>query len=104
MKKMPLEKTSSYDPNAHDRAFISLVLSILGLLLCGPFTSIPAIVLAVKARRDGNREAIGIIGLILGIIGAVIFAAAVLFFIFLCMIPDGVGVPIPDETSALVWR
>lgn len=96
------DQNTVYDAHAHDRAILSLVLSIIGLLLCGPFTSIPAIVFAVKARRDGNREAVGIIGLILGIIGAVIFFAVVFFLIYLFMIPDGVGVPIPNETLALV--
>ena len=74
------DQNTVYDAHAHDRAILSLVLSIIGLLLCGPFTSIPAIVCAVKARRAGNREAVGIIGLILGIIGAVIFFRCCVLF------------------------
>ena len=81
-----------YDAHAHDRAILSLVLSIIGLLLCGPITSIPAIVFAVKARRAGNREAVGIIGLILGIIGTVI---SVIVVSIVLLPPDGAGVPLP---------
>lgn len=91
-----------YDPNAHDRALISLILSIAGLLLCGPFTSIPAIVFAVKARRDGNREAIGTVGLILGIIGVVIFAVVLVCIIIILIMPDGAGVPLPDGVAAFI--
>ena len=95
-------QNSVYDAHAHDRALISLVLSIVGLLLCGPFTSSPAIVCAVRARRAGNREAVGIIGLILGIIGVVIFAIAVFFVIIVLLTPDGAGAPLP--TGGFIFR
>lgn len=90
------------DAHAHDRAILSLVLSIIGLFLCGPFTSIPAIVFAVKARRDGNREAMGIVGLILGIIGTVISVIVVIFVIIMLLMPDGAGVPLP--TGGFIYR
>lgn len=89
------DQNTVYDAHAHDRAILSLVLSIIGLLLCGPFTSIPAIVCAVKARRAGNREAMGIIGLILGIIGTVISVIVVIFVIIVLLMPDGAGAPLP---------
>ena len=98
-----MEKPNTvYDAHAHDRAILSLVLSIIGLLLCGPFTSIPAIVCAVRARRAGNREAVGIIGLILGITEVVIFAIAVIFVIIVLLTPDGVGEPLP--TGGFIFR
>ncbi len=89
------DQNTVYDAHAHDRAILSLVLSIIGLLLCGPFTSIPAIVFAVKARRAGNREGIGTAGLIIGITDVVLFAVAVIFVIIVLLTPDGAGAPLP---------
>ncbi|MGO1316483.1 MAG: DUF4190 domain-containing protein [Cellulomonadaceae bacterium] len=63
----------------------SLGLAVAGFFLCGFFTSIPAIVLGVKARRavargTANNGGLALAGLIIGWIVTVINVAALIFF------------------------
>ena len=61
---------------AHGLGVASLVCAIVGILCCGLLTSIPAIICAAMARKQGNTETITTVGLILGIIGTVLNAIA----------------------------
>jgi hypothetical protein len=70
-------------------AVTALVLGILGLVMCGPFTAIPAIVVGRKATREidesqGQLDGRGMAqaGFILGIVGTVVGGLALLFVIF----------------------
>ena len=70
-------------------AVAALVLGILGLVMCGPFAAIPAIIVGRKATREidasqGRLDGRGTAqaGYILGIIGTVIGGLALLFVIF----------------------
>jgi hypothetical protein len=70
-------------------AVTALVLGILGLVMCGPFTAIPAIIVGRKATREidasqGRLDGRGTAqaGYILGIVGTVIGGLALLFVIF----------------------
>lgn len=58
-------------PPAHNKAVASLVLGIVGLCCCG-VCSIIALVLAIKAKNEGNNESIRTAGFVLGVIGVVI--------------------------------
>jgi len=71
----------------------ALVLGILGLLMCGPFTAIPAIIVGRKATREidasqGRLEGRGLAqaGFVLGIVGTVLGGLALLFFVFLFLL------------------
>jgi hypothetical protein len=74
-------------PNASS-AVTALVLGILGVVLCGPFTSIPAIIVGRKTMREvdasqgqlGGRE-MAQAGFVLGIVMTVIYGLALLFVI-----------------------
>ena len=59
---------------AHGLALASLICAILGFVCCGLFTSIPAVICAVQARKQGNTEAITTVGLVMGIVGIVLSA------------------------------
>ena len=79
-------------PNS-GKAVTALVLGILGLVMCGPFTAIPAIVVGRNATREidesqGRMEGRGMAqaGFILGIIGTVLGGLALLFVIFLFVV------------------
>lgn len=72
-------------PNS-GKAVTALVLGILGLVMCGPFTAIPAIVVGRSATREieasqGRMEGRGMAqaGFVLGIVGTVIGGLALLF-------------------------
>jgi Domain of unknown function (DUF4190) len=69
-------------------AVTALVLGILGLVMCGPFTSIPAIIVGRKATREidasqGHLEGRGMAqaGFVLGIVGTVLYGLMFLFVI-----------------------
>ncbi len=59
---------------AHGLALASLICAIVGFVCCGLFASIPAVICAVMARKQGNTEAIATVGLIMGIVGIVLSA------------------------------
>ncbi|MEP7337374.1 MAG: DUF4190 domain-containing protein [Acidobacteriota bacterium] len=78
---------------ASGRAIASLVLSIIGLLGCTFFTSIPGMILGkmeMNAIKEGKApqagEAIAKVGFYVGIAATVIYALAVLSFIMLFLI------------------
>lgn len=58
-------------PPAHNKAVASLVLGIVGLCCCG-VCSIIALVLAIKAKNEGNNESIRTAGFVLGVIGVIL--------------------------------
>lgn len=69
-------------------AVTALILGILGLVMCGPFTAIPAIIVGRRATSEidasnGQLEGRGMAqaGFILGVIGTVLGALALLFVI-----------------------
>ena len=74
------------------KAITSLVLGVLGLVCCGIFTCIPAIFLALSAkkeiaqRREGGAGlataglVLGIIATVLGVIGIILFATGAITF------------------------
>jgi hypothetical protein len=71
-------------------AVTALVLGILGLVMCGPFTAIPAIIVGRKATREidasgGRLEGRGMAqaGYVLGIVGTVLGGLALLLILFL---------------------
>ena len=76
-------------PQTPGGATTSLILGIASLVLCGPFTGIPAIILGVKARRQiresngrlgGDGLALG--GLITGVIGTLLWLVVYAFVVF----------------------
>jgi hypothetical protein len=83
-------------PNSSN-AVTALILGILGLVMCGPFTAIPALILGRKATREidasqGQLEGRGMAqaGFILGIVGTAVGVVALLIvvvvFVFGAMI------------------
>jgi hypothetical protein len=84
-------------PSTNGSAVASLVLGIVGLLTCGyTFFIAPvlAVVLGVKARRqirESGQQGAGmaLAGIITGVIGLVISAAIVLFFLFMFVYAAG---------------
>ena len=89
-------------------AVTALVLGILGLVMCGPFTAIPAIFVARKATREidasqGALEgrAMAQAGFVLGIIGTVLGGLAVLFFVFLFLVGGVVSSSFADHCGAV---
>jgi len=66
----------------------SLILGIVGLLCCGFFAGIPAMILAVQAKRQiaqsgGQQTGAGMAtaGLVLGIIATVLYGLGAVFFV-----------------------
>jgi hypothetical protein len=81
-----------------DGATTALVLGILGLVMCGPFTAIPAMIVGRRATREvdasqGRLDGRGTAqaGFILGLIGTVLGGLAILFMIFVLVL-GGVAV------------
>jgi hypothetical protein len=69
-------------------AVTALVLGILGLVMCGPFAAVPAIIVGRNATREidasqGRLDGRGMAqaGFVLGIVGTVVSALALLFVI-----------------------
>ena len=80
-------------PATSGSAVTALVLGILGLVMCGPFTAIPAIIVGRNATReiDASQGRLGGRGMaqagyVLGIIGTVLGGLALLLFIGLLVI------------------
>ena len=79
-------------PNS-SKAVTALVLGILGLVMCGPFTAIPAIIVGRNATREIdesqgqlNGRGMAQAGFVLGIVGTVVGALALLFVIFVFVV------------------
>lgn len=75
-------------PATDGRAVGALVLGILGLVACGPFASVPAIVLGRSATRaiDASQGRLGgrglaTAGFVLGIVATVVWALVILLVI-----------------------
>lgn len=75
-------------PTSSGNAVTALVLGILGLVMCGPFTAVPAIVVGRRALREiddaqGRLGGRGMAqaGFVLGIVGTVLGALALLVFL-----------------------
>jgi hypothetical protein len=75
-------------PISDGRAVAALVLGVLGLVACGPFASVPAIVLGRSATRaiDASPGRLGgrgmaTAGFVLGIVGTVVWALVILLVI-----------------------
>jgi hypothetical protein len=75
-------------PASSGNAVTALVLGILGGVMCGPFTAVPAIVVGRKAMREiddaqGRLGGRGMAqaGFVLGIVGTVLGALALLLFL-----------------------
>jgi len=78
-------------PKTNQKAVWSLVLGILGLVCCGLFTGIPALILGNSAKKEiaasggsqtgaGMAQAgfvLGIIAVVLGVLGLILFVAGV---------------------------
>jgi hypothetical protein len=86
-------QSASQQGGASSRAIASLVLSILGLLGCNFFTSIPGMILGkmeMNAINEGRApragEAIAKVGFYVGIAATVIYGLAAFFFIVLFFI------------------
>jgi putative exporter of polyketide antibiotics len=81
-------------PKTNSKAIWSLVLGILGLVCCGFFTGIPALILGNMAKKEidtsggaqsgrGMAQAgfiLGIIAIVFGLIGVVLYATGALTF------------------------
>jgi len=81
-------------PQTNKKALWSMILGILGLLCCGLFTGIPALILGNIAKKEiagsggaqsggGMAQAgfiLGIIAIVLSILGVVLWAAGVSMF------------------------
>lgn len=79
-------------PKTNQKAIWSLVLGILGLVCCGFFAGIPALILGNMAKKEiaasGGAETgagmaqagfvLGIIAIVLGVLGLVLFLAGVI--------------------------
>ena len=59
----------------------ALVTSILGLLCCGPCTIVAIILALVERSKHGKMSSLGKAGLIVGIIGVVLWIIGVIFYI-----------------------
>lgn len=75
-------------PAADGRAVAALVLGVLGLVACGPFASVPAIVLGRTATRaiDASQGRLGgrgmaTAGFVLGIVATAIWALVILLVV-----------------------
>lgn len=75
-------------PANSSSAVTALVLGILGVVMCGPFTAVPAIVVGRKAMREiddaqGRLGGRGMAqaGFVLGIVGSVLGALALLLLL-----------------------
>ena len=89
-------------------AVTALVLGILGLLMCGPFTAIPAMIVGRKATREidasqGRLEGRGLAqaGFVLGVIGTVLGGLALLFFVFLFLLGGVVSSSFGDSCDSI---
>lgn len=81
-------------PGNNKKAVWSLVLGILGLLCCGFFTGIPALILGKQAQNEidasGGMQTgrgmatagfvLGIIAIVFGVIGVILYATGALTF------------------------
>lgn len=83
----PAPRTSS------GSAVTALVLGILGIVMCGPFTAIPAIIVGRNATREidasqGRLDGRGMAqaGFVLGIIGTVLFGLGLLLVLGLLVL------------------
>jgi len=76
-------------PAQNQKALWALILGILGLVCCGIFTAVPAIILGNNAKKEieasgGTQSGQGMAqaGFILGIVGTVLSVLGVLFYVF----------------------
>lgn len=81
-------------PKTNQKALWSLILGILGLVCCGIFTGVPALILGNMAKKeiaasggaetgDGMAKAgviLGIVSIVLSILGLILFASGVTMF------------------------
>lgn len=81
-------------PQQNKKALWSMILGILGLVCCGFFTGIPALILGNQAKQEiaasggtqsgaGMAQAgfiLGIISIVFGVISAILFATGTLTF------------------------
>jgi hypothetical protein len=92
-------------PNS-GKAVTALVLGILGLVMCGPFTAIPAIIVGRNATREidesqGRMEGRGMAqaGFVLGIVGTVVGGLAALFLVFMLLVGGVVASTFDSDCS-----
>ena len=90
------------------KAVAALVLGILGLVMCGPFTAIPAIFFGRSAAReiDASQGRLGgrglaTAGLVLGIVGAVLAVVALLAVIVIFVFGGVVSHGFEESCSAV---
>jgi hypothetical protein len=76
-------------PVQNQKALWALILGILGLVCCGIFTAVPALILGNNAKKEiaasgGTQSGEGMAqaGFILGIVGTVLSVLGVLFYVF----------------------
>lgn len=97
-------------PPTDGRAVTALVLGVLGLVACGPFASVPAIVLGRVATRaiDASQGRLGgrgiaTAGFVLGIVATVVWTLAILLviglFAFSAAVVGHVGTCTPSPSS-----
>ena len=89
-------------------AVTALVLGILGLVMCGPFTAIPAIIVGRKATREidasgGRLDGRGMAqaGYVLGIVGTVLGGLALLLVLFLVVLGGVMTSSFVDHCSSV---
>lgn len=77
-------------PQSNSKATVSLVLGIVGLVLCGIFTGIPAIILGKSAQREidasnGQQTGRGMAtaGFITGLIATILSVLGIIFYAIL---------------------
>ena len=61
------------------QAIASLVTGILGVVCCGP-CAIAALILSIVAKNQGNKSGMATAGLVLGIIGILIWIGNAIYF------------------------
>jgi len=64
-------------------ATASLVLGIIGLVMCGLFLSIPGLVCGIMAKKQGNKGGKATAGLILSIVATALWALGIIFYILI---------------------